>query len=325
MIPPPLAITLGDPAGIGIEVALKSLQPDVPTVLIGSSQLLDIPTVRRWAEGIDIVPISQLDRLDTTEFSPGQIAWIDPAPYLTIRPDQEISESNGKVALASIQLAADLALRHKIRAIVTAPISKRSFQLAGAPALDHTQLFGLLTNTEATMGFYSEKMNVVLTTIHSPLSEVPSLITKELLERTIRRAHQWLRSLGVKDPRIAVAGLNPHAGEDGLMGTEEITTIRPVIIDLQREFPELSGPYPADTLFWKADRFDCIIAQYHDQGLSPLKMVAFDTAVNTTLGLPFVRTSPDHGTAFDIAYQDRANPNSMKAAIQLALRMSDGY
>ncbi len=319
----PLAITLGDPAGIGTEVTLKALCPDVPTVLIGSLQLLDMPAVRRWTRDLNIVPASSLD-IESMEFSPGQIAWIDPAPQITIDPGQETSEPNGKIALASILLATDLALRHKVRAIVTAPISKRSFQLAGAPELDHTRLFGRLTKTEPTMGFYSEKMIVVLTTIHCPLSQVPSLISEELLERTIRRTHHWLRSLGCKSPRIAVAGLNPHAGEEGLMGTEEIMTIRPTILKLQSEFPGLSGPYPADTLFWKADRFDCIIAQYHDQGLAPLKMVAFDTAVNTTLGLPFVRTSPDHGTAFDIAYQDLANPSSMTAAIQLALRMSNG-
>jgi 4-hydroxythreonine-4-phosphate dehydrogenase len=319
----PLAITLGDPAGIGPEVTFKSIPSHCPILLIGSKQLLNIPSLQHH------IAVNRIHFLDSeaelpTSSKAGDILWFDPTPNILIQPFNSSSETNAHVALQSVISATTLATQGRVRGIVTAPISKRAFQLSGAPAWDHTRLLGHLTNTNCTMGFYSDVMKVVLTTVHIPLAEVSNHITETTLSTAIRRANTWLISLGIPNPKIAVAGLNPHAGEDGLIGTEELTVITPTITQLRSEIPHLSGPYPADTLFWKAHQFDCIIAQYHDQGLGPLKMVAFETAVNTTLGLPFIRTSPDHGTAYDIAYHDCANPSSMTAAITLALRMSHG-
>jgi len=319
----PLAITLGDPAGIGPEVTFKALYPAIPTVLIGPLQLMAHPAIQEWSSTYSIRYITQSDQL-LEEWPPNTVAWYDPAPDIEIEFGTDNSAANGRIAYSAIHCATQWALNGIVRGIVTAPISKRSIKLAEAPALDHTGILAHLTDSDCTMGFFSDRFNVVLTTIHCPLSEVPRLITPDRLTRTIRRANEWLLSLGVPAPRIAVAGLNPHAGEDGLMGSEELTTIGPVITHLKSEIPGLSGPYPADTLFGRAHQFDCIIAQYHDQGLAPLKLVAFDSAVNTTLGLPFVRTSPDHGTAIDIAYSNCANPRSMIAAIALADRMAHG-
>ncbi len=241
---------------------------------------------------------------------------------LPLSPDWIVTNT----VLESIVLAAEWALTGKVRGIVTAPISKDAMKKAGSQFWDHTTLLGHLCGVTPTMAFDSEKLRVALTTVHCPLSEVPSQLTADRLSRTIRHTYEWLQGFGIRNPRIAVAGLNPHAGEQGLIGTEEIKIIQPVIAELQTFYPTLSGPFPADTVFGRAyqGHYDAVIAQYHDQGLAPLKLIAFDSAVNTTLGLPFVRTSPDHGTAVDIAYQDRANWGSMKAAIALAIRMSHG-
>jgi 4-hydroxythreonine-4-phosphate dehydrogenase len=213
----------------------------------------------------------------------------------------------------------------KVAAIATAPISKEAFHLAGLRWTGHTDLLAHLTHSpHVAMMFYAETLRVVLATIHVPLAEVPSLLTQASLEATIALTAKELPRFGVTAPRIAVAGLNPHAGEHGLFGVEEATVITPAIDACRDRRIDVRGPFPGDTIFLRAARgeFDVVIACYHDQGLIPVKMVAFGQAVNVTLGLPIIRTSVDHGTAFDIAGRRVADPGSLIAAVKLAARLA---
>jgi 4-hydroxythreonine-4-phosphate dehydrogenase len=210
-------------------------------------------------------------------------------------------------------------------AIATAPINKEAWRLAGLPWTGHTDLLAHLTGArDVAMMFYSDTLRVVLATIHIPLAEVPRALTRESLESTIVLSASELPRFGCVAPRLAVAGLNPHAGEHGLFGREEQDVIAPAVARCRARGIDVSGPYPADTLFVRAHRgeFDAVIACYHDQGLIPVKLVAFGHAVNVTLGLPIVRTSVDHGTAFDIAGKGVADPESMIAAVLLAARLA---
>jgi len=212
-----------------------------------------------------------------------------------------------------------------VDAMATAPVNKEAFRLAGLPWSGHTDLLAHLTNApHVAMMFYSEALTVVLATVHIALAEVPRALTRESLEATIALTARELPRFGVAAPRIAVAGLNPHAGEHGLFGREEETVIAPAIAALRRLGVDVAGPFPGDTVFVRARRgeFDAVVACYHDQGLIPVKLVAFGEAVNVTLGLPIVRTSVDHGTAFDIAGTGVANPDSMIAAVRLAARLA---
>jgi 4-hydroxythreonine-4-phosphate dehydrogenase len=209
--------------------------------------------------------------------------------------------------------------------MVTAPINKEAFAAAGLSWRGHTDLLAELCGVpEAAMMFWSERLRVVLATVHIPLREVPARLTTEGLLRTIRLTHASLPRFGVVAPRIGVAGLNPHAGENGLLGSEDGEVIRPAIERAAAEGISVSGPYPADTLFVRAVRgeFDVVVAAYHDQGLVPVKLIAFGRAVNVTLGLPIIRTSVDHGTAFDIARRGVADEGSLIEAILLAARLS---
>jgi 4-hydroxythreonine-4-phosphate dehydrogenase len=212
-----------------------------------------------------------------------------------------------------------------VQAIATAPVNKEAFRLAGLPWHGHTDLLAHLTDAaHVAMMFDSEALRVVLATVHLPLAEVPRALTAASLEATIGLTARELPRFGVARPRIAVAGLNPHAGEHGLFGCEEQTVIAPAIAACRARGIDVSGPFPGDTIFVRARRgeFDVVVACYHDQGLIPVKLVAFGQAVNVTLGLPIVRTSVDHGTAFDIAGKGVADPQSMIAAVLLAARLA---
>ncbi len=223
-----------------------------------------------------------------------------------------------------IQKAVELTLELEVDGIVTAPISKKSLHMAGYAWPGHTELLAELTGArEYAMMFVSRKIRVILCTIHTPLKDVPKKITKHTVLKTIRLAKKGAALLGIKDPEIAVAGLNPHAGESGVMGKEEVSSIIPAMKVVQREGIKVSGPYPPDVVFHKAvnNEFDMVVCMYHDQGLIPFKMLAFESGVNMTVGLPIIRTSPDHGTAFDIAWQNRADPSSMIEAIKLAAKL----
>ena len=212
-----------------------------------------------------------------------------------------------------------------VDAVATAPVNKEAFRLAGLPWAGHTDLLAHLTAApDVAMMFHSEPLRVVLATIHIPLAEVPRQLTTPVLERVIALTARELPRFGIAAPRIAVAGLNPHAGEHGLFGDEEERVFAPAIAACRTAGIDVHGPFPGDTIFVRASRgdFDVVIASYHDQGLIPVKLLAFGQAVNVTLGLPIIRTSVDHGTAFDIAGKGLADPSSMVAAVTLAARLA---
>jgi 4-hydroxythreonine-4-phosphate dehydrogenase len=287
---PRVAITTGDPAGIGPEIAARAAAD--PRVLEACEPHLYGPP--KGGDG--------------ASFDAGVL-----------------SAAAGRAAYDSIVRAVDDAQSGRVDAIATAPVNKEAFRLAGLPWSGHTDLLAHLTHSpHVAMMFHSDVLRVVLATVHIPLSEVPRALTAESLERTIALTARELPRFGVARPRIAVAGLNPHAGEHGLFGREEETVIAPAIARACQRGILVSGPYPADTLFVRARRgeFDVVVACYHDQGLIPVKLAAFGQAVNVTLGLPIVRTSVDHGTAFDIAGKGVADPGSMIAAVLLAARLA---
>jgi 4-hydroxythreonine-4-phosphate dehydrogenase len=284
---PRVGITAGDPAGIGPEIANRAAS------------------------------------------DPRVLAVCDPVVYAapeTVRFDPGIlSAEAGRAAYETIVRAVKDAEARKIDAIATAPVNKEAFRLAGLPWHGHTDLLAHLTGApHVAMMFESPALRVVLATIHIPLAAVSGALTQPLLEKTIELVARSLPRFGVPAPRIAVAGLNPHAGEHGLFGREEEMVLSPAIARCRTREIDVAGPFPGDTVFLRAHRgeFDVVVACYHDQGLIPVKLLAFGEAVNVTLGLPIVRTSVDHGTAFDIAGRGVANPESMIAAVLLAARLA---
>jgi 4-hydroxythreonine-4-phosphate dehydrogenase len=238
--------------------------------------------------------------------------------------------ANAAATLASIERAADLVMTGHAAAMVTGPIAKATLAAAGFPHPGHTEFLGALANAHGlparpVMLLASRELNVVPVTIHIALKDVPAALTSQaIIESGAILAAALRRFFGIETPRIAVAGLNPHAGESGVMGHEEETIIRPAIQSLRAQGVDANGPHPADTLFHERARrtYDAVLAMYHDQALIPVKTLAFDSAVNVTLGLPFIRTSPDHGTAFDIAGRGIARPESTLCALQLAAGMA---
>jgi 4-hydroxythreonine-4-phosphate dehydrogenase len=287
---PRVAITAGDPAGIGPEVA--ALAAADPRVLAACEPVIYSPP-------------------DGARFAPGVL-----------------SADAGRAAFDLIIRAVADAQKGVVHAIATAPVNKEAFRLAGLPWSGHTDLLAHLTGApDVAMMFYSDALRVVLATVHIPLADVPRALTTASLEATIDLTARELPRFGIARPRIAVAGLNPHAGEHGLFGREEETAIGPAIAACRLRGVDVSGPFPADTVFVRARKgdFDVVVACYHDQGLIPVKLVAFGQAVNVTLGLPIVRTSVDHGTAFDIAGKGVADPESMIAAVLLAARLANTH
>ena len=231
---------------------------------------------------------------------------------------------NGQAAAAAIEDAVRLVDLGIVNGIVTAPISKMSLQLAGIKHTGHTTYLQHLAKAPyVTMGFYTPRLKTVLTTVHVPLKKVSEMLTHQRLSETLDHAILFCAQLGIESPKIAIAGFNPHAGEGGMCGDEEQEVIIPFVAEKRGLGIAISGPYPPDTLYFRAyeGEFDMVISLYHDQGLIPVKLIGFHDAVNVTIGLPFVRTSPDHGTAYDIAYQDQANPSSFIAAARLAVEM----
>jgi 4-hydroxythreonine-4-phosphate dehydrogenase len=284
---PRVAITAGDPSGIGPEVAAKAAAD---------------PRVLAVCEPVVYAPPSG------SSFTPGVL-----------------SAEAGRAAHDVIVRAVSDAKAGTVQAIATAPINKEAFRLAGLEWSGHTDLIAHLTGAKhVAMMFYSERLVVVLVTVHIPLADVPHALTKERVQTTIALTAESLPRFTKVPPRIAVAGLNPHAGEHGLFGAEEERAIAPAIAACRARGIDVSGPHPADTVFVRAIRgeFDVVVACYHDQGLIPVKLVAFGEAVNVTLGLPIIRTSVDHGTAFDIAGKGIADPGSMIAAVLLAARLA---
>ena len=319
-----IAITIGDPGGVGPEIIVKALyraeiRKYCNPVVIGNADVLE-EAVRLTGLPLKIRPISSM-----SESSPkaGIIETLDIKSRASFKKNVP-SGSAGRAFVKYIRRSVELAMRKEVDAIVTAPISKESLKLAGYEWPGHTELLAELTNTDKfAMMFVSDKLKVVLYTIHLPLKEVSKRINTKLVSETILLAETGAKMLGMDKPRIAVAGLNPHAGESGIMGKEEMRSIIPAVQKALAAGLTVSGPYPPDVIFHKAytGAFDIIVCMYHDQGLIPFKMLAFDTGVNVTVGLPVIRTSPDHGTAFDIAWKNLADPSSMLEAIKLASKL----
>ena len=266
---------------------------------------------------LDIKPLSNWDASESGIYSVHCDCDVDLANL------GKVSVVNGLASFKILETAIEAALQHKIQTLVTGPISKEAWHRAGLSYTGHTSLLQSKTGaSQVSMAFHTKTLKTVLATIHVPLSEVPSLIDRPCLNRAIQHSLEFSQLCGLQEPHIAVAGLNPHAGEGGLFGGEE-EVIQAVIEEWQLKGVNLSGPLPADTLYYRAHNgdFDMVVSLYHDQGLIPIKLIGFHEAVNVTLGLPFIRTSPDHGTAFDIAYQDKANHHSFLSAVTLATTM----
>lgn len=319
----PIVITMGDAAGIGPEITLKLLAdetlPQRP-IVIGDVDVLR-QTVRRLGLKLDVVTINQPS--DTASV-PGRVEVIAAGEPLGSIVLGEISAACGAAAYAYICKAIALAKSGDVSAIVTAPIHKEALSAAGVPYPGHTEMLADFGGAgETAMMLANDQLRVVLVTIHCALREAIDRITPQSELSAIRLAHAGAQSFGIAAPRVAVAGLNPHAGEGGLFGREEIDIIAPAITQAQAEGIDVSGPWAGDTVFMQArqGRFDVVVAQYHDQGLIPVKYLGLEEGVNVTLGLPFVRTSPDHGTAFDIADQGIADAGSMRVALNQAVRL----
>ncbi|MBI3755076.1 MAG: 4-hydroxythreonine-4-phosphate dehydrogenase PdxA [Deltaproteobacteria bacterium] len=311
---PTIAITMGDPTGVGPEVILKAVSDKnirrlCNPVIIGDEAVLK-HLILNLKFKISNLKFINLSNLTPKKLKPG-------------KPDKTCA----KAMMAYIREAVRMALNGDVDAIVTGPISKEAINKAGYHFHGHTEFLAHLTNTkDFRMMLAGSALKVILVTIHESIKNVPRLLTKENVFMTIKIANESFKKyFGIKRPRIAVAALNPHAGEAGLFGSEEKRIIMPAIKKARQMGINASDPLPPDTLFYRAVKnkeFDCVVCMYHDQGLIPLKLLHFEDGVNVTLGLPIIRTSVDHGTAYDIAWKGIANPASMKAAIKMAVEMA---
>jgi 4-hydroxythreonine-4-phosphate dehydrogenase len=332
-MPQPLALTLGEPAGIGPDITLAAWLRRAELALPAFYVIGDPVFLDRLARRLGVaVPIAAV------EPQAAATAFADALPVVALdlavtaeagHPDS----SSAPAAIASIRRAVADTVAGKAAAIVTNPVAKSVLYRNGFVDPGHTEYLARLAQEatgaagRAVMMLWSPELAVVPVTIHLPLREVPARLTTELIVETGQIvAHDLRQRFAIARPRLAVAGLNPHAGEDGTLGDEDIAVVAPAVTRLRAEGIDARGPLPADSMFHAAARasYDAALCMYHDQALVPIKTLAFDHAVNVTLGLPFVRTSPDHGTAFDIAGSGRADPSSLIAALRLAARLSAG-
>jgi 4-hydroxythreonine-4-phosphate dehydrogenase len=320
-----LAITMGDPGGIGPEIIIRAIASEEIRGLCTAIVIGDRCVMEEALRLVDLpLRLKVVANPGKSNPSPDIIELIDICALRDFKKGWPTTEG-GRACAAYVRTAVRLALDKKVDGIVTAPISKEALKIAGMKWPGHTEMLAELTGTaDYAMVLAGGPLRVILVTIHTELKKVPALVTKENVLRTVHLAARACRMLGLKNPRIGVAGLNPHAGEAGLFGDEEMRAIFPAVEEARRNGIPVSGPFPPDTIFRRAYQgdFDMVVCMYHDQGLIPLKMIAFDKGVNITVGLPFIRTSPDHGTAYDIAWQGVANPSSMIEAIRLASGMS---
>lgn len=322
----PLALTLGEPAGIGPDLVLKLWLERKARALPPFAFLADKAFVLARARMLKLdiqateCPIEQATDVFDTALP------LVPPPAIATADAGTPDASSANAARGSIDLAVQLVQARKAAAVVTNPIAKHVMTAGGFTFPGHTEYLAHLSNApRPVMLIWSEQLAVIPITIHMPLRDVPNSLTKDLIVETARiAARDYQTRFAVGAPRLAICGLNPHAGEEGTIGREDIDVIAPAVRQLRDEGIAASGPYPADSLFHEEarKRYDVALGMYHDQVLAPVKALAFDRAVNVTLGLPFVRTSPDHGTAFDLAGTGKANPSSLEAALKLAARLS---
>ena len=326
----PLALTSGEPAGIGPDITLaawsRRAELNLPAFYVRGNGGLLRDRARTLGLNIDIAEVRPEEALATFANALPVVATGQKA---TARPGQP-DDSSANAAIASIRQAVDDVASGRASAVVTNPIAKSVLYRAGFRHPGHTEFLAELAANgghapQPVMMLWSPALAVVPVTIHLSLRDAITQLSADLIISTARIVAAGLKShFGIVRPRLALSGLNPHAGEDGSLGTEEQSIVTPAIDILRAEGIDVRGPLPADTMFHEAARktYDCAVCMYHDQALIPIKTLAFDEGVNVTLGLPFIRTSPDHGTAFDIAGTGRANPSSLVAALRLAARMA---
>ena len=323
-----IAVTMGDAAGIGPEIIVKTfanvaLCVEQPSFVIGDAGVL-----RRQAAALNVeLAIREVNSIAEVVPQPGVLEVLQ-VPGADALPENlavgEVSAAAGQAAFDAIRTGIELAVRGDIAGICTAPIHKEALAAAHVPYPGHTEMLADLSGTrDYAMMLVNPTLRTILVTVHCSMLDAIAKLSVESELRIIRLAHRAMRDLGIERPRVAVAGLNPHAGEGGLFGREDLDIIAPAIRLAQAAGIDASGPWPGDTVFMNAarGRFDIVVAQYHDQGLIPVKLAGVEDGVNITVGLPFVRTSPDHGTAFDIAGKGIADP----ASLQLALRTAHQF
>ncbi|MBN2058043.1 MAG: 4-hydroxythreonine-4-phosphate dehydrogenase PdxA [Candidatus Saganbacteria bacterium] len=314
---------MGDPAGIGPEVCAKAL---ISPELQLTANCLVIGDRRAMRQGLKVAKIPNIEinpvkKVSEAKFSRGVIDVLDLNNVSPRLKTSQVSKAAGKAAFDYIDKAVKLALDGKIDAIATGPINKESLHKAGYKYQGHTEILAARTHAKNyAMMFVSDTLWIMLVTTHLPLKDVSKHLDKKKIVNRIKLAHETLFKLRGKKPRIGVAGLNPHAGEAGLFGDEEIKIIKPAVDEAKKLGINVNGPVSPDAIFYLANigMFDLVVAMYHDQGLIPLKLLSFNKSVNVTVGLPIVRTSVDHGTGFDIAGKGWANPNSLIEAIKVA-------
>lgn len=324
---PIIAITMGDAAGVGPEIVVKALALGEIVALCRPLVVGDLGVLARARQmlgmQLDLYPVTDVDG---GRFEPGSIDVLDLANVDLARLKVgQVSAMAGKAAVEYVLKAGELALAGEVQGIATAPLNKEAMQLGGYDYIGHTEILADLTKSpRCTTMLISGSLRVVHVTRHIPLRQVADSITKERVLETIQLTAEGLPGMGVVQPRLGVAALNPHGGEGGILGREEIEVIAPAVEAAQALGMDARGPYPADSIFFRAiaGEFDAVVAMYHDQGHIPVKTYDFESSLTVTLGLPIVRTSVDHGTAFDIAWRGLASPQSLIEAIKLAAEMA---
>jgi 4-hydroxythreonine-4-phosphate dehydrogenase len=326
MTPPLIAVTMGDPAGIGPEIIAKTFargdfREANRAIVVGDAGIL-----QRAARLLDLpLRTNVVAEPEDAAFAPGTVDVISETELPADLPFGELDARAGDAAFRYVERATGLASAGSVGAIATAPLNKEAMHLAGHEYPGHTEILAELTGTkDYAMMLVADELKVIHVSTHVSLKEAIERVRPERELAVIRLAHESLRKLGVECPRVAVAGLNPHAGENGLFGIEDAERIAPAVTAAVEEGIGATGPHPPDTVMMRArmGAFDIVVVQYHDQGHIPIKLMGFDTGVNVTVGLPFFRTSVDHGTAFDIAGTGKADPASLRAALELARRLA---
>lgn len=323
---PIIGLTMGDPAGIGPEVILKSLAQHKIHKICRPIVIGDANTIRHNLGILNLdIEIRVVSKVNEAHFAPRIVNVFDLMNVDLHELEPGITSGMaGKAAVEAITKAVELSMKKEIDAIATAPLNKEAMFMAGYKYPGHTEILADLTQTkDFSMMLVTENLKVIHVSTHVSLAEAITRVKTERIRTVIQIAQDTLTRMKLANPKIAVAGLNPHASEGGLFGNEELAEIIPAIEDARKSGIQVSGPYPPDTVFYRASKgeFDIVVVMYHDQGHIPIKLMGFDTGVNVTVGLPIIRTSVDHGTAFDIAYQGKADESSMIEAIELAAKM----